>query len=150
MIEIQHRLEAAESRITAGRSEQARGLLEEAIARDPRNKEAHRLLGLVHALAGRGREATGAYEEALRLPPHENDRVARSALAGVYLRTGAPARAVKQLELVLASDADDEAMWFNLGVARRMLGDERGAREAWERTLALDSGHELARRALER
>ena len=39
--------------------------------------------------------------------------------------------------------------WYNLGVARRIRGDDAGAREAWTGALEMNPNHAQARAALE-
>jgi hypothetical protein len=56
--------------------------------------------------------------------------------------------AVQRAEILLSEAArlrpDDSAAWLNLGVVRATLGDQAGARLAWETVLRLSPGHPLA------
>jgi arylsulfatase A-like enzyme/Tfp pilus assembly protein PilF len=150
MIGVQRLLETAQGMISAGRWEEALQPLRSALARDPRNKDLHQTMGLVQGALGRHPEAADSFLMCLELPPHVNDRIPRFELARSYLQMGRPARAVSELEILLAQFPDDAASWYNLGVARDRQGDRRGAEEAWERALEAEPGNELALEALGR
>ena len=134
--------------LAAGQWEDGLAALRAAVARDPRNKEVHKLMGMAHARMGRNREAIDAYQKSLELPPHDSDRMHRVELAGLYLQLGRQDEAILQLEKVLAEDPNDPATWFNLGAVLERKGDQAGARRAWEKALDADSTYALAREAL--
>ncbi|MGH2571177.1 MAG: tetratricopeptide repeat protein, partial [bacterium] len=120
-----------------------------ALARDPRNKDVHQMLGVAYAAKGRHAEAVDSFLRCLELPPHANDRVPRFELASAYLRLGKSSQAAEHLERVLETDPDDASAWYNLGVARDRGGDPAGAEAAWRRSLELDPSSTLARDVLE-
>jgi Flp pilus assembly protein TadD len=124
--------------------------LRAAISWDPRNKEAHKSLGVLFAATGRDREAVDAFLHSLSLPPHRDDCIARFELASAYLRLGEWGEAERHLKILVADDPLDPAIWSNLGVARFEGGDRDGAREAWGRALAIDPEHEPSRDAMRR
>jgi tetratricopeptide (TPR) repeat protein len=149
MVVVQRHLESAQALIAAGRWNEALAPLSAALRRDPRNKDVHQTLGIVHAALGDHARAIDAFRACLDLPPHRNDRVPRFELASAYVRLGKPDRAIEHLEWILEREPDDLETWFNLGVARQAQGRPTEARSAWERVLLLDPEHEPARRALE-
>ncbi len=56
---------------------------------------------------------------------------------------------VRLHQMKLDSDQQKVAMYYNLGRIRRALGDERRARERFERALSIDDSHELSQQALD-
>lgn len=136
--------------LAAGQWEDALVVLRAGVAKDPRNKEIYKLMGMAHARMGRHREALDAHSQALALPPHDNDRMVRMELVGSYLQLGREQDAIVQLEKVLAEDPNDPASWVNLGALLERRGDLPQARRAWESALQADSTYALAREALAR
>lgn len=70
---------------------------------------------------------------------------------GRGLRAGADGDmrgAARQLEKAVRYGPGDAEAWYHLGGARYMAGDTAGAREAWQRTLALSPGHQAATQGL--
>lgn len=150
MVAIEALMARAQALMSAGELDAAATPLRQALARDPGNKELYQMFGHLHVAAGRDANAVDAYRKALELPPHHADRVAQFELACAYLRLGKPAEAVPPLEAILAIDPEDPPTWYNLGVAREGMGQVERARDAWQRALAIDPAHELARTALGR
>lgn len=148
MMAILPLLDRAHGLLAAGRWQEALGPLRAAVARDPRNKEVHQMLGTAFARLGRHPEAIDSYLKCLDLPPHENDRIYRFELAVSYLELGRIEEAIPHLEKILDEDPKDPATWYNLGVARDRRGNAIGARRAWEMALKADSTYMLARQAL--
>jgi Tfp pilus assembly protein PilF len=143
-------LEQAQALMARGAWQEALAPLRGALQRDPRNKDVHQMLGLLHAARGSDAQAVDSYLRCLELPPHANDRIPRFELASAYLRLGKGAEAAAHLERVLETDPDDASAWYNLGVARERGGDPEGAGRAFHRALEIDPAHALARAALER
>ena len=136
--------------LAAGQWENALVVLRAAVAKDPKNKEIYKLMGMAHARMGRHREAIDAHLQSLALPPHENDRMIRFELTGSYLQLGRNDDAILQLEKVLAEDPSDPATWVNLSSLYEKRGDPAAARRALENALKADSTYALAREALAR
>jgi Tfp pilus assembly protein PilF len=67
------------------------------------------------------------------------DRVPRYGfdLGLAYLAVGEAALAVKAMEQAVALDPDYGEAWNNLGRIRELLGDRKGAEEAYERALSI-------------
>jgi tetratricopeptide (TPR) repeat protein len=149
MIVTANLLEQAQALMSRGDWDAALLPLRGALARDPRNKDLHQMLGIVHAAKGRHAQAADSFLRCLELPPHANDRVPRFELAKAYLRLGKSAEAAAHLESVLETDPDDASAWYNLGVARDRGGDRAGAEAAWRRALELDPASAVAQEALE-
>ena len=141
-------LDRAHGLLAAGRWQEALPRLRAAIARDPRNKEIHQMLGTAYARLGRHPEAIDSYRQCLELPPHDNDRIYRFELAVSYLEVGKIEEAIPHLEKILDEDPKDPVTWYNLGVARDRRGNALGARQAWEMAFEVDSTYTLARQAL--
>jgi tetratricopeptide (TPR) repeat protein len=134
--------------LSAGQWENALVVLRAAVAKDPKNKEVYKLMGMAHARMGRHREALDAHQQSLSLPPHDNDRMIRIEMVGSYMQLGREDDAIVQLEKVLAEDPNDPATWVNLGALHEKRGDLAAARRAWENALKADSTYALAREAL--
>ncbi len=150
MVAIQSLLESGYGLLCAGRAEEALTPLRSAIARDPRNKEGHQMLGLAYAALNRHREAVEVLVRCLELPPHANDRIPRFELASSYLRIERPQDAARELEKILDIDPKDAPTWYNLGLARVMAGDIPAAKRAWKAAIESDPGYSLAQQALAR
>ncbi len=150
MVAIEALMARTQALLSAGQLDAAAVPLRQALARDPRNKELYQMLGHLNVAAGQDANAVDAYRKALDLPPHHADRVPRFELACAFLRLGKPGEAVPELQKILEVDPEDPPTWYNLGVAWEGLGQVDRAREAWQRALALDPGHEFSRAALGR
>ena len=136
--------------LAAGQWEDALIVLRAGLAKDPRNKEIYKLMGMAHARMGRHREALDAHLQSLALPPHDHDRMIRMELVGSYLQLGRDQDAIVQLEKILAEDPNDPPTWVNLGALYERQGNLAAARRAWESALEADSTYALAREALAR
>ena len=134
--------------LASGQWDNALIVLRAALAKDPKNKEIYKLMGMAQARMGRHREALDAHLQALALPPHDNDRMVRMELVGSYLQLGRVDDAIVQLEKVLAEDPNDPATWFNLGALQEQQGDLAAARRAWQNALKADSTYAMAKEAL--
>jgi tetratricopeptide (TPR) repeat protein len=150
MMPILPLLDRSNGLLAAGRWQEALAPLRAALARDPRNKEIHQMLGTAFARLGRHPEAIDSFLQCLELPPHDNDRVYRFELAVSYLELGRMDEAIPHLEKILDEDPKDPVTWYNLGVARDRRGNRAGARQAWEMALKADSTYVLAHQALGR
>lgn len=86
---------AARTELSAGRLDEAAGLLETALAVDPRNRSAYVLLGDVSRRQGLPGKAIRFYREALTLDP--NDRAALAGQGEALVAKGAVAKARENL-----------------------------------------------------
>lgn len=131
----------------AGDLERATGLVERALAMNPRHAASHALCGTLYALRGRTDLAIIGYERALSIDP--TDAATFYNLGTLYLNDGEPLRAAQLLEQA-ARLRDDHAPTFNnLGKAYYMTGLPELAGPAFEEALALDPANESARTNLE-
>jgi tetratricopeptide (TPR) repeat protein len=107
-------------------------------------------LGNLYYDLGEGRDhlgdKQGARQAFLRAIEHyEAVRQAKIAtpdvltdLGTMYFRSGQAERAVKAYEEAIAKDPRHRNAWMNLGIVKREgLGDQAGARQAWERFLEI-------------
>ncbi len=122
-------------------------LFEAALAVDPHNFQAHKLLAIEHQRARRFDEAQAAYERALSDRP--NDAEALGNLGALHLMAGRPGRARELIERAVALRPDYAEAHFNLGLVRIELRDARGAEASFERALELRPDLDQARRNLE-
>jgi arylsulfatase A-like enzyme/predicted negative regulator of RcsB-dependent stress response len=148
MVGVLRLMETAQVLMAEGRWDEALTPLRSLVGRDPRNKGAYQMLGVVHARAGRDPQAADSFLRCLELSPHANDRIPRFELASTYLRMGKNAEAIIHLKKVLDDDPNDADVWYNLGVAQSRRGDAASARSAWEKALGADPAHTLASQAL--
>ena len=109
-------------------------------------------LGSALAVSGDSSAAKTAFQQAI--VHYEKARSAGAATADVltdlgtmYFRVGRPHEAIEAYERAIAAEPGHLNAWMNLGVVRKeTFGDTAGARQAWERVLAIDgSGPEAAR-----
>jgi len=119
-------------------SEEAGGLIREAIDRNP--KDAGALLAL-----GRRAQFDGSYdaidltERSLEVNP--NDPEARAFLARLYLDLEDPDRAETEARRALDTNPSSLAAWTELAAAAHMRGDDAGFAEARDRVLSIDPAH---------
>jgi Flp pilus assembly protein TadD len=97
---------------------------------------------------GRPAEAATAFDRASALA--RNSETIHNYLGTIYGRMGELDRAEREfLEAVRIKPVSIRA-WNNLAQARTLAGDEAGAREAWERSLAVEPAQPEVRRLLGR
>ncbi len=83
-------------------------------------------------------------------PTHPLRENAQLAVADMYYLQRDYRGAVAEFERLLAAvpkGAKAPEIWVKIGLARRGLGDEAGARQAWERVVAEHAKTEAARQA---
>jgi len=109
-------------------------------------------LGSALAVSGDSSAAKASFERAI--VHYENASSSGAATADVltdlgtmYFRVGRPHEAIEAYERAIAADPGHLNAWMNLGVVRKeAFGDTAGARQAWEKVLAIDgTGPEAAR-----
>ncbi len=126
----------------AGRLEESLSLLGQELAAGAPPGAVRHNRGKTLAAMGRGREAIAEFEEALQRLP---DRVEILVdLAEACKRSREFDRAEKAYLRALALHPS-ASLWSNLGVVRKLKGDQRGAREAFEKAVALAPRSSAAR-----
>ncbi len=81
----------------------------------------------------------------LQIRESPDEPLPRLGLAQLWLQVRQPMQAKRVLEALLARRADYAAGWFHLGEAQRMLDDLEGASASYDKALALEPEHVLAR-----
>jgi len=109
------------------------------VADNPENAAAHHELGDQYVDINDHAQALRCYKEAVRLEPG-NPAWMRD-LGGVLLLLGHLTQAERALELSVRLGPTDEDAWRNLGVARARRENWPGARDAFQRAHAINSGH---------
>lgn len=89
---------AAKQAIAAKDYDKARPLLQQVVAKDPKNADAFNYLGYTTGRAGQHDEAIGYYQKALALEP--NHRGANEYLGELYLKLGDLAKAKQRLAVL--------------------------------------------------
>jgi predicted O-linked N-acetylglucosamine transferase (SPINDLY family) len=142
MAEIDKLLDVAAEAQTAGRLREARGLLEEIVARDPGHGPALHRLGLVTYQEGDGAGAVALLRRAgvARIP----DVQAFGNLGAVLLRHRDFDAAEAALTRAVETAPDNPENHYNLGLARRGLGRRDSAEASYRRAIELDPGHAAA------
>lgn len=110
--------------------------LRQAAALDPELTDAFVELGRQYYLLGRIDEAGGAYEVALRQQPR-----LRSALRGAAMvdrKSNNYAAAEEKLRTILRDNPNDAEVWLNLGDVAVFGGNEKLARECYQRAATVD------------
>jgi Flp pilus assembly protein TadD len=125
------------------RWEEAAAQCEQWAALDPKNAEAHRLLGDCYARQGLRQQAVGPYAKSLLLEP-DSAEVA-SNLGACLAEQGQRAEALAVLCHVVEGHPDNAAAWANLGVAAKNLGDLNTALQSFDRALVLEPAYVNAR-----
>ena len=117
-----------------------------ALAKAPRDREALIEAGQA-ALGVEDLEAAiGFFGRAAEVDP--GHPAVSLGLAAVYLRSGRAAEALRQYELALAGGAPEREVLADQALAFDLVGDQAAAQAAYARALALDPGHDEARRRL--
>jgi Flp pilus assembly protein TadD/mono/diheme cytochrome c family protein len=120
---------------SAGKSDEAIGLLRAAVAARPDHAQARNMLGTALQARGQLDDAMTEFVEAARLRPGYLDP--EYNLGNVLLAKGQPAQAVPRFERVLQASPDDAAALSDLGSAYAMLGRFDRATRCFERSLTL-------------
>jgi type IV pilus assembly protein PilF len=114
--EVATNIRLAESYFSAGKVNEALGILEKATASQPTNAPLRNYYGQLCFLAGRNAEAEKAFTQALELDPRLTD--ARNNLGALYDATGRKDQAEREFLQVLADPAyaSPEKAHLNLGI----------------------------------
>lgn len=128
------------------RDDQAKAILERAVAVEPGYSEAWHSLAHVLRAVGEMERAVDAYGRALTLAP-----AYRSALLGrgaVWLELAKPELAKADFQKLLRIDDANAEAWVNLGMSHHILHEYDAAMAAYRKALELDSRSEAAFRQL--
>ncbi len=98
------------------------------------------------ARKGRVQEALARYENAVSIDP--DYLLARMNLGGLYLRTGADAKAAEQFQAVLRIDPRTAGAYAGLGTAELALGDPAAAETAARKAIEMDGALQVGRYVL--
>ncbi len=107
---------------------------EEVIRLTPDNALGYTNLGTLHYRLGDNENAEKYWERSIEIEPRPT---ALSNLAMLSLRTGRPLEAAAQWERAVTIQPRDSLLWENLAAARRRIGDEPGALQAYQRAIEL-------------
>jgi tetratricopeptide (TPR) repeat protein len=113
------------SYFAAGNYDKARVEFSNAAQIDPKDAEAHFLLGQVDEKLGDPRGAVGQYQAAIGADPKQAD--ARAALGRLFLYGGLADKAMELVEPGLATDPKNPQLLTVRGAARARLGDAKAA-----------------------
>jgi tetratricopeptide (TPR) repeat protein len=126
------------------RSEEATAAVASAISADPRNVEAHSVLGNVLRERGLYDEAAAEYRKAIAIAPTRAPE-AHTGLALVLDEKGDHAHAVEEYRKAIAQNQDaDPVLYQLLGNSLEQIDRRKDAIAAYERFLALAPSHTLA------
>jgi serine/threonine-protein kinase len=106
-----------------------------ALALDPRNPDAHQRLASTLENQGRFDEAEASIKKALAL--RSDYWEGYSQLGLFYYRRGKFSEAADQFRKVIELTPDNASAYINLGVMLDSLKDQAGARQAYERSIAI-------------
>jgi arylsulfatase A-like enzyme/tetratricopeptide (TPR) repeat protein len=127
----------AEAHIASSRYDEAKALLEEALALEPENTRALALMGPLYGRAGDLAAAAKTLEKAVALG--ETSPEIRRNLALVYSQQGRLPKAIAELQKASEEAPSDASIWFALGNAQLRSGNGRHAVPAFEKALELKS-----------
>ena len=128
-----------EAYLAAGNAQQARAPFERAVKLNPQFAIAQVNLGAVLIQTGSYESAAEHLDFALKLLGKDGDAAyAHYLRAKVYSANNDPRNAVTQLEMALALRPDYPEAWSDLGQARKLLLDDRGALAAEKKAVELN------------
>jgi spermidine synthase len=138
----------AEAQGRAGEAVGAATTLERALALNPENVHAQRLLADALAVAGRAADARVAYRRALALDP--GDPAAHRGLANLMQQAGEIDSALSHYRAAIDADPRDFESHNNLGAVLGSRGDHEGALGEFARALEIQPDYVDARRNYDR
>src|SRR5213594_1291376 len=124
--------------LQAGRLDEADAATRKITAANPRNAEAHTLLGIVLDQRGLTGEAEREYHAALLLKP--NSVTALANLGVLLAKTNRASEAIKEFEAVLRIDPKRATAVYNLGALYAARGDYKRAIPLLERAAGITPG----------
>jgi tetratricopeptide (TPR) repeat protein len=119
-----------------GEVEEAAERYARVVEADPADAGALSKLGVTRMRVGRVEEGIALFTKAVEREPKNAE--ALLYLAGALAANGRPAEAVPYFERALAAGERSTMILNGLGLTRLSLGDQRGARAAFQESLALD------------
>ena len=122
-----------------GRLEEARQLLERAIAIDPRSHEAHNNLATVHIDLRQFEAARACQEKAIALKP--NFTLALTSLGNTLLHMSLPEQAIELYDRAIRLKPDYADALCNRGIAELALHRFDRAKQSFERALLFQPRH---------
>ncbi|MCK1388110.1 tetratricopeptide repeat protein [Bradyrhizobium sp. 21] len=122
-----------------GRLEEARQLLERAIATDPRSHEAYNNLATVHLALQNFEAARACQEKAIALKP--NFPPALAGLGNTLLQMNLPEQAIEMYDRAIKLKPDYTDALCNRGLAELALGQFERSRQSFERALLFQPRH---------
>ena len=123
----------------------AREAFEKALQLDPSLAEARVNLALLLAQAGEFGHAGEQLDRAIQLQGDTRAAAySHNLRAKIWLAQKEMAKSESELEIAVKLRPDYAEAWSDLGGVRRLEGDAKGARQALEQAVALDSGDEKA------
>lgn len=125
--------------ISKGQSELAATELRRALAIDPRDPATHHLLGRLHELQGRTAEVEPALQRAVDLAPE--DWRYRRTLGNYWKNNGQAEKAVAELKEAARLAPRSRIPFNELGGAYLALENYGAAREAYEKSLAIEPNY---------
>jgi len=134
---LEHRLNLAAVLLSAGRGDEARRVLDDAIELDPSSARAWFTLGVLRGRDGDLDGAVAAYRRALEIQP--DDSGARQNLANILLRSGRPEAALSEYRRLLARDNSSAAGRVGAAASLLALGRSGEARRELERDFRLET-----------
>ena len=117
-------------------AEQARNLLNEAIAFDPSNSDAWSNRGAAKTKLGDHEDAISDCDEAIRLNPRNSDAWSNRGLAKIKL--GDYQDAITYCDEAIRLNPKNDSAWSNRGLAKLNLGDYHGAIKDYDQALILN------------
>jgi tetratricopeptide (TPR) repeat protein len=129
-----------------GRPGEARALLEQVVKVFPRDARAQERLGLAYLREGKPRQALEPFGKALEINPKNPGPLASSV--SVLLADKRPDQAMTRVNAWVQKVGDSATARELAGQVLRFKGDKAGAREQFQRAIALDAGASEAYMAL--
>jgi len=128
-------LEEASISFKNNQTEKAIDLIQQSIALDPKNPQAHYRLGVVYAYSNRFDEAASYFEQTIKYDP--SFLKAYINLGGVYGKLEQYPQALKILNQALRLDKNNAKIYYNLGMVYAGMGKKRQARKHFEKARVL-------------
>lgn len=145
-VDMSRPFDLAQNAYKAGRKNDAISMLQQIVALDPRNAEAHHLLGVIEAREGRLDSALQRFETAVRLAPKKLPYLVDRANA--VASSGRTAEAIEAYDRVLAINPKLIEALSNKGQALRLQGNLSEAEDCFRQAIRHDPTFVDAHRAL--
>jgi tetratricopeptide (TPR) repeat protein len=143
---MSNQFQAAQRAYKAGRVNEAVGLLNQTIALNPSNADAHHLLGVIEARERRFESALRRFDTAAAIDPKKLPYLVDRA--NVIASLGRPDEAIEAYDKALELNPKLVQAWSNKGQALRLLGRANEAIECFRAAVRIDPSFVDAYRAL--